>query len=80
MKTTSEDFTEEELNEIEESEYLTKERIIEMSDSHEKELWEEIKKYYLPIAEDYKKKISKEQQKKLKKFQKQIKKLEQRKF
>ena len=52
----------------------------EVSDNYKTVLWEEFKKYYLPIAEDYKKKISKEQQKKLKKFQKQIKKVQKRKY
>ncbi len=77
MKTASEEFTEKELKEIEESKYLTKDEVF---DNYKTVLWEEFKKYYLPIAEDYKKKISKEQQKKLKKFQKQIKKVQKRKY
>lgn len=77
VKTASEEFAQEELKKIEERKYLTKG---EVSDNYKTVLWEEFKKYYLPIAEDYKKKISKEQQKKLKKFQKQIKKLQKRKY
>ncbi len=68
MNAVSKDFTEEELTE----ESMSKK---ELPNFDVKKSWKEFEKYYLPIAEEYKIKALREEEKNFKKFKKQIKKL-----
>ena len=72
MNAVSKDFTEEELTE----ESMSKK---ELPNFDVKKSWKEFEKYYLPIAEEYKIKALREEEKNFKKFKKQIKKLQKRK-